>query len=81
MAAPVDRCQRQRRPQIPRRQGHPPAFAALKDPVSRTYYGRKRAEGKKHNAAIIRLARRRCDVLYAMIRDKAPYAPPVRDAA
>ncbi len=51
------------------------AFAALADPVSRTYYDRKRAEGKRHNAALICLARRRCDVLYAMLRDKIPYQP------
>ena len=51
------------------------AFAALADPVSRTYYDRKRAEGKRHNAALICLARRRCDVLFAMLRDKIPYQP------
>ncbi|TKG58125.1 IS110 family RNA-guided transposase [Prauserella endophytica] len=39
------------------------AFAALHDPTSRAYYDRKRTEGKKHNAALICLARRRCDVL------------------
>jgi hypothetical protein len=49
------------------------AFAALADPVSRAYYDRKRAEGKRHNAALICLARRRCDALYAMLRDKIPY--------
>jgi transposase len=52
------------------------AFAALADPTSRTYYDRKRAEGKKHNAALICLARRRCDVIYAMLRDKAHYRTP-----
>ncbi len=52
------------------------AFAALSDPVSRTYYDRKRAEGKKHNAALICLARRRCDVLYAMLRNGAHYRHP-----
>ncbi|WP_433489960.1 IS110 family transposase [Nocardia grenadensis] len=52
------------------------AFAALHDPASRTYYDRKRAEGKKHNAALICLARRRCDVLYAMLRNKQPYRIP-----
>lgn len=36
------------------------AFAALKDPLSRAYYDRKRAEGKRHNQALIALARRRC---------------------
>ncbi|MEV4418328.1 IS110 family transposase, partial [Catellatospora sp. NPDC049609] len=48
------------------------AFAAPADPVSRAYYDRKRAEGKHHNAALICLARRRCDVLFAMLRDKIP---------
>jgi len=57
------------------------AFAALHDPPSRTYYDRKRAEGKKHNAAIICLARRRCDVLYAMLRDGTLYQPPAPAAA
>ena len=51
------------------------AFAALADPVSRAYYDRKRAQGKRHNAALICLARRRCDVLFAMLRDKVPYQP------
>jgi len=52
------------------------AFASLADPASRTYYDRKRAQGKRHNAALICLARRRTDVLYAMLRDRAPYTPP-----
>jgi len=52
------------------------AFAALSDPTSRTYYDRKRAEGKKHNAALICLARRRCDVLFAMLRTKTFYRAP-----
>ncbi|WP_329085801.1 IS110 family transposase [Actinomadura citrea] len=51
------------------------AFASLSDPLSRAYYDRKRAEGKKHNAALICLARRRSDVIYAMLRDKQPYQP------
>ena len=29
------------------------AFASLRDPVSRAFYDRKRAEGKKHTAAVI----------------------------
>jgi len=53
------------------------AFAALRaDPVSRAYYDRKRAQGKKHNAALICLARRRCDVLHAMLRTGSHYQPP-----
>jgi transposase len=52
------------------------AFASLSDPVSRAYYDRKRAEKKKHNAALICLARRRTDVIYAMLRDHQPYRAP-----
>jgi transposase len=55
------------------------AFASLADPVSRAYYDRKRAEGKRHNSALICLTRRRLDVLYAMLRDGQPYRPPVPD--
>lgn len=51
------------------------AFAALRDPVSRAYYDRKMAQGKRHNQALIALARRRCDVLFAMLRDGTLYDP------
>jgi transposase len=57
------------------------AFAALHDPTSRAYYDRKRAEGKKHNAALICLARRRCDVLFAMLKTKTLYQSPTTQAA
>ena len=57
------------------------AFAALSDPASRAYYDRKRAEGKKHNAALICLARRRCDVLFAILRNKTLYQHPIPQAA
>ena len=43
-------------------------FAALHDPESRAFYHRKRAQGKKHNAALVCLARRRIDVIYAKLR-------------
>jgi len=49
------------------------AFAALRDPVSRAYYDRKIAQGKRHNQALIALAQRRCDVLFAMLRDGTLY--------
>jgi transposase len=52
------------------------AFASLKDPTSRAYYDRKRAEGKNHPGALLCLARRRTDVLYAMIRDRRHYQHP-----
>ncbi|HDR9178781.1 TPA: IS110 family transposase [Burkholderia vietnamiensis] len=51
------------------------AFVALRDPVSRAYYSRKIQQGKRHNQALIALARRRCDVLFAMLRDGTIYQP------
>ena len=57
------------------------AFAALGDPTSRIYYERKKAQGKRHTQALIALARRRCDVLYAMMRDGTLYQEPVANAA
>lgn len=44
-------------------------------PVSRDYYARKVQQGKRHNQALIALARRRCDVLFAMLRDGTFYHP------
>jgi transposase len=55
------------------------AFAALRDPISRAYYARKISQGKRHNQALIALARRRCDVLFAMLRDGTFYTPPQSD--
>ncbi len=43
------------------------AFASLRHPPSRAYYDRKRTEGKRHNDAVMCLARRRVDVLHAML--------------
>jgi transposase len=50
------------------------AFASLRHPPSRTYYDRKRAEGKGHNQAVLCLARRRVDVLHAMLKHARPYS-------
>jgi transposase len=50
------------------------AFIAIGcDPASRTYYRRKRAEGKSHHQAVLALARRRVNVLHAMLRNQTPY--------
>jgi transposase len=57
------------------------AFASLNHPPSRVYYDRKRAQGKRHNQAVIALARRRCDVLFAMLRDGTLYEPQTASAA
>jgi transposase len=52
-------------------------------PESRRFYDRKRAEGKKHIQAVLALARRRVNVLWALLRDNRPYqaTPPRREAA
>ncbi len=50
-------------------------------PASRTYYDRKRAEGKTHTQALLCLARRRVNVLWALIRDNHNYSPPATAAA
>jgi transposase len=55
--------------------------AARTDPASRTYYDRKRAEGKHHRQAVLALARRRLNVLWAMLRDHIPYETSTATAA
>ena len=50
-------------------------FATQHDPDARAYYQRKRAEGKKHNAAVICVARRRCNLIHAMLTTATPYDP------
>jgi len=57
------------------------AFASLKDPVSRAYYDRKITQGKRHNQALLCLARRRCDVLYAMLTNGTFYQSPATSNA
>ena len=61
------------------------AFTAVREcPTSRAYYEKKRAEGKHHRQAMLALARRRVDVLLALIRDRKTFtrpATPVRAAA
>ena len=62
------------------------AFASLRDPASKAFHDRKRAEGKRHNAALMCLARRRCDVILAMLRTGQAYrrtrpAPTLPEAA
>ncbi|PSK96190.1 transposase IS116/IS110/IS902 family protein [Murinocardiopsis flavida] len=52
-------------------------------PASKAFYERKRAEGKRHVQAVLALARRRVNVLWAMLREERPYAavPPAKLAA
>lgn len=50
-------------------------------PESRTYYDRKRSQGKRHSQAVLCLARRRLNVLWAMQRDNTSYQPGIPRAA
>lgn len=53
------------------------ALSSLKNsPASRAFYERKRAEGKSHKQALIALARRRINTLWAMLRDRTTYQEP-----
>ncbi|MFC9636525.1 IS110 family transposase [Streptomyces mirabilis] len=47
--------------------------SAWSDPNSKRFYDRKRAEGKGHVQAVLALARRRVNVLWALIRDRRCY--------
>jgi transposase len=44
-----------------------------RSPASKAFYDGKRAQGKRHTQAVIALARRRVNVLRAMLRDHQPY--------
>lgn len=58
------------------------AFCALAHhPPSRAFYDRKRGEGKGHTQALMALARRRVNVLWAMLRDGRIYDDPPPKAA
>jgi transposase len=52
-------------------------------PESRRFYDRKRSEGRRHTQAVMALARRRVNVLWALLRDGRCYelAPPSATAA
>ena len=50
--------------------------AAQHDPDARAYYQHKRSEGKRHNAAVICVARRRCNIILAMLKTQTPYQEP-----
>lgn len=54
-----------------------------RNPGSRQFYDRKRSEGKRHTQAALALARRRVNVLWALIRDRRHYqlTPPQAHAA
>ena len=44
-----------------------------RSPASKAYYQRKRAEGKRHQQAVLALARRRVNVIWVMLREQQHY--------
>ena len=56
-------------------------IALRTDAASRNYYDRKRSEGKTHTQAVLALARRRLNVLWAMLRDHRAYQPTAPNTA
>ncbi|QFG21248.1 IS110 family transposase [Actinomadura sp. WMMB 499] len=52
------------------------AFIAVGcDPASKAFYRRKKDQGKTHHQAVLALARRRVNVLHAVLRNRTPYNP------
>src|ERR1700722_2053507 len=49
------------------------AFCSLHHDDSRAFYQRKRREGKRHHQAVIALARRRVNVLWAVLNSRTPF--------
>jgi len=49
------------------------AFCSLAHPDSKAFYDRKRREGKHHHQAVIALARRRVNVLWAVLHTRTPF--------
>ncbi|HEV2303046.1 MAG TPA: IS110 family transposase [Stellaceae bacterium] len=57
------------------------AFCSLGHNDSRAFYARKRREGKRHHQAVIALARRRVNVLWAVLHSRTPFQPSFKTAA
>ena len=58
------------------------ALTAIRDHgPNREYYQRKRAEGRRHQQAVIALARRRVNVLWALLRDNRNFQPDHREGS
>jgi transposase len=49
--------------------------AAFKDPVLSAYYQKKRAEGKHHLTCIGAVARKMCNIIYAVVKNNQLYVP------
>ncbi len=57
------------------------AFCSLSHDDSRAFYARKRGEGKHHHQAVIALARRRVNVLWAIVQTRTPFQTGFKAAA
>jgi len=57
------------------------AFCSLGHPDSRAFYDRKRREGRRHHQAVIALARRRINVLWAMLNNRQAFQTKFKLAA
>jgi transposase len=57
------------------------AFCSLGHNDSRAFYARKRREGKRHHQAILALARRRVNVLWAVLHSRTPFQTGFKTAA
>lgn len=57
------------------------AFCSLAHSDSRAFYDRKRREGKRHHQAVIALARRRVNVLWAVVQNRTPFQTRFKMAA
>nr|WP_184870343.1 IS110 family transposase [Kutzneria kofuensis] len=52
-------------------------YAIVRCPESKAFYERKRHEGKVHKQAVLALARRRLNVVWALVRDERTFQPHV----
>lgn len=50
--------------------------ASNSDPVLKDYYQKKRAEGKHHKTCIGAVARKMCNIIYAVLKNDTPYEVP-----
>ena len=56
-------------------------FCSLGHDDSRAFYDRKRREGKRHHQAVIALARRRVNLLWAVVQNRTPFQTGFKTAA
>lgn len=50
-------------------------IASFEDPVLSDYYQKKRSEGKHHLTCVGAVARKMCNIIYAVLKNNEPYVP------